>query len=199
MREHGAQTAFHEQAYLPTSCDEYGRCPREQFRRLPTTFHSSISDNPFGVYTVPFDTNEARLPDRAILQFFTFRAQFYVLLNEDATEASSPGEGLVRCDVADINNDWCGHIVLNEDWVRQGNGKMWHFIAISEAKSFTREECRNWAHYIPSDLEDVDWDLFFVLLIEWNENRQVWERVGLGKIFQAAFDLCGKPDEILLG
>lgn len=76
-----------------------------------------------------------------------------------------------------------------------------HFIALSEAKSFTHEECRNWAHYIPRDQEDVEWDLFFVLLIEWKEKRLLWERVGLGKVFQVAFKVGGseQQEEILLG
>lgn len=113
-----------------------------------------------------------------------------------------PGQGLVRCDVADENKDWCGHIVLNEDWVdnyeRAGSQKA-RFIAISEAKSFTHLECPNWAHYIPREFDDVEWDLVFVLLIELNTERLVWERVGLGKVFRAAFDLHQNWEEILLG
>lgn len=113
-----------------------------------------------------------------------------------------PGERLVRCDIADENKDWCGHIVLNEDWMdnhKKASDQKARFIAISEAKSFTNVECPNWAHYIPQELEDVEWDLVFVLLIELNPKRLVWERVGLGKVFRAAFDLDPNWEEIVLG
>ena len=44
----------------------------------------------------------------------------------------------------------------------------------------------------------MEWELFYVLLIEWNSKRLVWERVGLGKVFQAAFD-PSQWSEIILG
>lgn len=120
--------------------------------------------------------------------------------DEKGNEADRPGNGLVRCDIADENKDWCGHIVLNEDWVaNHQDGEKSRFIAMSEAKSFTKVECPNWAHYIPRDLEEVEWDLVFVLLIELNPSRLVWERVGLGKVFRAAFNLTPRWEEVLLG
>ena len=162
-------------------------------------FSLSICDTPFGVNVVGLDTERDHLPDQAIPQFHTVRAQFYILLND---EASPPGKGPVRCDVADDNSDWCGHIVLNEeDWAGQHDGTKCSFIAVSEAKSFTQDECRNWAHYIPRDQEDIDWELSFVLLVEWNQDRLLWERVGLGKVIQVAFKVGGseKKEEILPG
>lgn len=181
--------------------DDYGRKVRGMVRQEWPVFNHSISDNPFGVKVVGFDEERSHLSDQAILQFYTLRAQFYILPNDEATELSPPGDGLVRCDVADGNNDWCGHIVLNEDWARPRGGTKRHFIALSEAKSFTQDECRNWAHYIPRDQEDVEWDLYFVLLIEWKNERLLWERVGLGKVFQVAFGVGGseEQEEILLG
>lgn len=181
--------------------DDYGRKVRGMVRQGWPKFTRSISDNPFGVKMVDFHNGRSHLPDQAILQFYTLRAQFYVLPNDEATELSSPGDGLVRCDVADDNNDWCGHIVLNEDWARPRGGTKRHFIAMSEAKSFTQEECRNWAHYIPRAQEDVEWDLYYVLLIEWKQKRLLWERVGLGKVCKVAFKVGGseRQEEILLG
>lgn len=181
--------------------DDYGRKVRGMVRQGWPKFTRSISDNPFGVKMVDFHNGRSHLPDQAILQFYTLRAQFYVLPNDEATELSSPGDGLVRCDVADDNNDWCGHIVLNEDWARPRGGTKRHFIAISEAKSFMQEECRNWAHYIPRAQEDVEWDLYYVLLIEWKQKRLLWERVGLGKVCKVAFKVGGseRQEEILLG
>lgn len=181
--------------------DQYGRKVQGLVSKEPPTFTQSICDNPFGVKVVSLVDGISHLLDQGILQFHTLRAQFYILPKDEVMDLPSPGEGLERCDVADDNNDWCGHIVLNKDWAIAQRGKKCHFIAISEAKSFTQEECRNWAHYIPKDQEDVEWDLYFVLLIEWKKDRLLWERVGLGKVFQAAFKVGGseQQEEILLG
>ncbi|KAK7733322.1 hypothetical protein SLS53_008219 [Cytospora paraplurivora] len=185
--------------YRPDT-DDYGRETRSSVKGLRSdSFCGTIPDNPFGVNSVGFETL-SQYSDQTVLQFWTWRAQFYVLRNNEATEEASPGEGLVRCDVADENGDWCGHIVLNGNWINDWRQeRKWHFIAISDARSFSKDECRNWSHYIPKDLEDVEWDLFFVLLIDWNSEKLVWERVGLGKVFQAAFDWSGQWSEILLG
>lgn len=183
--------------------DEYGRELQGLYGRYSNRrqrFRASISDNPFGVNIVDFETPTHRLPDQAILQFFTFTARLFVYMNTKATEASDPGDGLVRCDLADKNKDWCGHIVLNRDWAEAEDGKEFNFIALSQAKSFTKTECADWAYYIPRDLDDVEWYLYFVLLITWNQDRLVWERVGLGKVVHTAFELGGLSwKEILLG
>lgn len=180
--------------------DEYGRKTRSSVKDLKSDqFHATIPDNPFGVNNVDFESLR-QWADQTVLQFWTWHAQFYVLRNGEATAETGPGDGLVRCDIADENGDWCGHIVLNEDWIDgTREGQKWHFIAISDARSFAREECRTWSHYIPKDREDIEWDLFFVLLIDWNPEKLVWERVGLGKVFQAAFDVSREWREIVLG
>jgi hypothetical protein len=55
------------------------------------------------------------------------------------------GRGLCRCDIADRVGDWCGSIVLDEDWIEkhEERGVQTHleFIALSEARSFTDDEC----------------------------------------------------------
>lgn len=200
-REEELVSRKHGGTYHLNSVDEYGR----KRRRGPAEgrrecFTGTMPDNPFGVNHVEFETL-GQFSDQPVLQFWTWKSQFYLLRNEDATERSRPGRGLVRCDVADKNGDWCGHVVVSEDWLPPppgGGGRLHHFIALSDAKSFSKDECLNWTHYIPREPEDVEWDLFFVLLIEWNHDRLLWERVGMGKVFQAAFDLQ-KWDEILLG
>lgn len=59
--------------------------------------------------------------------------------DEQGGKDSHPGNDLVRCDIADENKDWCGHIVLNGDWVTNHQDvEKSRFIAISEAKSFTK-------------------------------------------------------------
>ena len=49
-------------------------------------------------------------------------------------------------------------------------------------------ECTSWTHPIPKNLEDVDWDLYHVMLIEESPDRLVWERKGLGKVLKVAFE-----------
>ena len=98
-----------------------------------------------------------------------------------------PGDGLRLCDIVDAEGDWCGCITLDEEFVSDHQGYLCTFIAISDAKRFTLDGCPVWTYYIPKGREESEWDLYFVLLLERNEERGVWERVGLGKVFQAAF------------
>jgi hypothetical protein len=74
-----------------------------------------------------------------------------------------------------------------EEWIRERQGSLFQFIAISDAKAFAQEECPVWTYYIPKERDESDWDLYYVLLLERNAERGVWERAGLGKVFQAAF------------
>ncbi|KUI67801.1 hypothetical protein VM1G_03533 [Cytospora mali] len=115
--------------------DEYGRKIRDSVQGRPSdSFHATIPDNPFGVTTVYFET--LHNSNQTVLQFWTWHAEFYVLRSNEKTEAgearrADPGEGLVRCDIADENADWCGHILLNEDWMNEErDGQKWHFIAL---------------------------------------------------------------------
>ncbi|KKY32340.1 putative heterokaryon incompatibility protein [Diaporthe ampelina] len=155
--------------------DDHGRKVGGMVENGRPRFSLSICDTPFGVNVVGLDTERDHLPDQAIPQFHTVRAQFYILLND---EAYPPQE-------------------------RALSAVMWltTTTTVSEAKSFTQDECRNWAHYIPRDQEDIDWELYFVLLVEWNQDRLLWERVGLGKVIQVAFKVGGseKKEEILPG
>ena len=61
---------------------------------------------------------------------------------------------------------------------------MHEFIAISEAKYFDKDEYDGWMYYILKEMDQSEWDLFFVLLIE--HKGDVTHRVGLGN--QAFFN-----------
>ena len=71
-------------------------------------------------------------------------------------------------------------------------------MAVSDAKSLTRDECPIWNYYIPKEQEESEWDLYYVLLLQRNRERAFWERVALGKVFRAAFGYA-KWNEIKLG
>lgn len=52
---------------------------------------------------------------------------------------------------------------------------------------FSQEEGLVWTYYVPKKREEPQWDVYFVLLLNRNQNRGLWERVGRGKVFKAAF------------
>ena len=61
-------------------------------------------------------------PDQPILQFWTWHCTLHLVVpdkEDEGCEASvirAPLE-LVRCDIADEMGDWCGTIVVDEDWI----------------------------------------------------------------------------------
>lgn len=67
-----------------------------------------------------------------------------------------------------------------------------------DVRAFTEDECPAWNYYIPKEKEESEWDLYFVMLLERNKERALWERIAVAKVFQAAF---GEAvwDEIKLG
>ena len=183
------------------SKDDYGRHVRSGVG-IGTDFESILPENPFGVACGPFLQGSKNL-QRAmpILQFWTWRMELYVNIRSSegvATASSILGEGLCRCDIVDDVGDWCGSIVLSRDWIQDREGYPLLFVAISDAKNFTNDECTVWNYYIPKEKDESNWDLYFVLLLDRNQERALWERVRLGKVFQAAF---GEAvwDEIKLG
>ncbi|KAK0714489.1 hypothetical protein B0H67DRAFT_644348 [Lasiosphaeris hirsuta] len=54
------------------------------------------------------------------------------------------------------------------------------FAAVSDAKAFARDECPIWTYYIPKERDESEWDVYFMLLLQRNLERGLWERVGLG-------------------
>lgn len=195
--------------YVKPGVDVYGR-PTRPGAKLGNEFTGILPDNPFGVNRGPFSTpghgNAGAMP---VLQFWTFRHWLYVSVQEPRGQNSSssssssisssrPGAGLCNCDIRDASGDWCGVIKLPRSYAEARLNKQLFFVALADAKGFTMEECPVWNYYITKEREDSEWDVYFVLLLERNNERALWERVALGKVFKAAFS-DSKWDEIKLG
>lgn len=167
-----------------------------------------IPENPFGTIksrepfagkaTTEADTSsQATLPQYLpLLQFRTLLKKLYVSARDPSRSPSS--NGLCVCDVADDCGDWCGSVTVPLMWMKYNQKKPLDFIAISEAKSFTMDECPVWTYYVPKERGESQWDLFYVLLLERHEEHCWWERVALGKVFKAAFETADLA-EIQLG
>jgi hypothetical protein len=142
-----------------------------------TEFYRTLPDNGFGTRI----SRERKNSLQSILQFWTWKCEFNIVLN------NHPGAGLARCDVLDNHRNWCGTVVVDESWAKDHNQKTCQFIALSDARKFTDDECTSWTYTIPKNLEDIEWDLYHVMLVEEFEARCVCERMGLGKVLKAAF------------
>jgi hypothetical protein len=170
--------------------DDYGRAIRAEIPKETRPFHAILPDNPFGVIRENyFPQDPSKVRHMPVLQFWTWRTELCIGIREVSagTATKLSGSGLCQCDIVDKEGDWCGSIVLVEEWIRERQGSLFQFIAISDAKAFAQEECPVWTYYIPKERDESDWDLYYVLLLERNAERGVWERAGLGKVFQAAF------------
>lgn len=180
--------------------DCYGRVLRHA-EQTSTKFTKIISDKPFGVIQGPFP-EEHRDHSRAmpILQFWTWRTALYVQPAEAPRDIPSSicEGGLTRHNILDQAGDWCGSIVLPGRWNADQRNRSYVFIALSDAKVFTTEECTSWNYYIPKARDESEWDLYYVLLLQRNRHRALWERVALGKVFRAAFH-DANWEEIILG
>ena len=177
-------------------------------RPKPEDFDHIIPDNPFcskkkGPIS-SFENPRQDLPQNLkcipILQFNTLIMELYVTIRGSSAniEGTSPQRQLLRCDIADDGGDWCGSIEVPDEWMSGVKSRRSHFIAISDAKAFTKEECPSWTYYIPNEMEESRWDLYYVLLLERDTERCLWERVALGKVFKAAFENA-RWSEIKLG
>ncbi|KAK0654141.1 hypothetical protein DIS24_g5495 [Lasiodiplodia hormozganensis] len=164
-------------------------------RRATNTAASlrTIPESPYKVNMTEYTPDKDReYPDSPILQFWTHSAFLRLYPSEHDMK-----NGLVRFSITDVSNDWCGTIQLSENWVeaeeaRQRNeGLNWdsaqfEFLALSEAKKFTEQECGAWTYYLPLERKQSEWDLYFVLLTE--KRNGTWSRVALGKVFSTAFE-----------
>lgn len=181
---------------LQRDCDEYGRLMRPEIAHYrKDCFRQTLPENPYRVVMANYSPEpDKEFPDQPILQFWTWHTSLHLVPSDNAH--SSPGQGLCRYDIADEIGDWCGSLVLDQQWIEQAPVGKHEFIAISEAKSFTREECDVWTYYIPKEREQSEWDLYYVLLVE--RKDIYWERVAVGKVFKTAFGEA-KWKEIILG
>ena len=183
--------------------DEYGRLIPKDFAHTAHTphnrgraFHSTLPENPYRVVMTDYSTEpDKEFPDQPILQFWTWHTSLHLVPSE--TPGPKPGKGLCRYDIADEVGDWCGSLVLDEAWITKSRRSKYDFIAISDAKAFTKDECDVWTYYIPKEREQSEWDLYYVLLVERKDNMR-WERVALGKAFKAGF-ADAEWKEIILG
>ncbi|CAI0641887.1 unnamed protein product [Colletotrichum noveboracense] len=167
-------------------------------------FSITLRDYPYRVVKAPFEPKPetSEFPLLPILQFRTWHTWLYIKHNGPSERqfhdrkllSMGTESGLARYHIADEMGDWCGSVVLEAEWAAKASDKQ-EFIAISEAKSFTRDECPEWTYYIPKEREQSEWDLFYVLLIERKDEK--WERVGVGKAFKEAFH-NSKQKEIML-
>ncbi|KAK1830052.1 heterokaryon incompatibility protein-domain-containing protein [Podospora conica] len=173
--------------------DSYGRPIRPNVAgRDVSKFTGLLPDNPFGVDRGPFDSRQGLRNSMSILQFWTWRTELLVTIREDqspreTTGRASGSDKLCKCSIFDRAGDWCGAITLARDWITGEEGHPLVFIALSDAKGFTEDECPVWNYYIPKEKEESEWDLYFVMLLGRNRERALWERVAVGKVFQAAF------------
>ncbi|KAN0089200.1 HET domain containing protein [Hyaloscypha variabilis] len=194
----GGQGINGEDESEPTFSDEYGRkIPLDVAKRIRSGFQQCLPDNPFRVYIEPYTaTPDKDFPDQPLLQFWTWWASLRL---SKAPTSSSPSKnettlpGLTKFDISDAVNDWCGSILLPSSWVsaqeKAGHpvdGSSRDFLAISDAKVFTKEECDVWTYYVPKERESSEWELFYVLLVEMRE--RIWYRVAAGKVFKQAFE-----------
>ena len=194
----------------PTLQDQYGRkIPYEMAQRIRNAFQQCLPDNPFRVYIEPYTSHPDKdFPDQPLLQFWTWWASLRLVQSTtEATDQTEDRSGLKKYDIADAVGDWCGSIMLDNNWVaneekkrEQVHGSSLNFLAISDAKAFTKEECDIWTYYVPKERENSEWDVYYVLLVE--ERDRIWYRVALGKVFKAAFDnavVKKRWKEIILG
>jgi hypothetical protein len=102
--------------------------------------------------------------------------------------------------MSDVKGDWCGTALL-DDPRDVDLGCRYECVALSEAKDFSLEEYDSWTYYIPKRREDCEWDLCYILLIEWRGN--IAYRIGIGKVFKDAFANSFSPGrswkEFILG
>jgi hypothetical protein len=165
-------------------------------------FNITLREYPYNVVMAPFDfyIDNSEHSIMPILQFWTYHTDLFISAIPSTADPASNNseEGLTRCHIGDAIGDWCGSIVLDKAWLKRQTSAKHEFIALSDAKKFTNEECETWTYYIPKEREqsESEWDLYFVLLVERKE--EMWERVGVGKVFKEAFR-SSTWKEIMLG
>jgi hypothetical protein len=183
------------------SIDMYGR-EMHYPAQDGTTFYRTLPDFPYSIEKAdPEEKRDPFRPDLRFLQFWTWSAQLYVSF-DDSHEKPKPHE-LRRFGILDSKGDWCGSILLRQDWEKKIDDEhVQEFLAICDAKDFSPEEYDTWNYYIPVEREYSSWDLYYVLMIE-HDKEGIARRAGLGKVFKEAFSYsCGRAkawNEFILG
>lgn len=140
---------------------------------------------------------ELNLSDMRFLQFFSWSATFelkhFEPLLDDMSVTPDQGVGNEnRWGIVDYKGDMWGVVTPDRESWKRGSDTLVDlaegphlFIAISEAKEFSREEISGWQNYISHETEGTEWDIYYVLLV--TEIDGVCYRLGLGKVYKEAF------------
>ncbi|KAK8093880.1 hypothetical protein PG997_000565 [Apiospora hydei] len=128
-------------------------------------------------------TRPTTSPQPGLLCFWTYTTHFQLSRRSMSTAsfATNVGEDLHRFGLLDCKGDWCGTIILGDDWFRS-------FAAISDARDFHMEELDAWNFYVPEERSAAEWYLYYALLLEWDAEHRVARRMGIAKIYQDAFN-----------
>ncbi|KAK5992291.1 hypothetical protein PT974_05692 [Cladobotryum mycophilum] len=139
------------------------------------------------------ETRPSRQLIPGCLHFWSYTA-FFQLSRRNMSSSrfhSNLGEGMHRFGILDSSGDWCGTIVLRDDF--ELVDKIVEFVAISEARDFSMEELDSWTYYVPEDREVSEWYLYYSLLIIRDREGDISERAGLAKIYKEAFQKASFP------
>ena len=119
------------------------------------------------------------------LQFWTWSAFLRL-----GSSSGVFGSRIRRYTILDRSDEICGSVSLPDEFVnRVDNGasrESFEFIATSDARIFFDEEMPEWTYYIPKEKHDSSWDLWYVILLETDEDG-ISRRLGVGKVFKDAF------------
>ncbi|KAI0515083.1 heterokaryon incompatibility protein-domain-containing protein [Xylaria bambusicola] len=221
----GNGASLHRRPRDQRCVDHFGRSIRDNVWNVShnTTFSLTLPEDPYRVCTRENNESPTSTQDQPLLQFFTWRKEFSLVRDNAATNnadsqqshsqqstesrrrspinnGTGTAEPLSQCHIAHRTGDKCGSIKVDAEWLRKNKQTRFEFIAISEAKSFTDEEFPHWTFYIPWEKNECDWEVYFVLLVEYDETEGIYRRVALGKVFKAAFrHTQDEWKEIILG
>ncbi|OBR11875.1 Heterokaryon incompatibility protein [Colletotrichum higginsianum IMI 349063] len=169
----------------------------------PSRWHGYARENaesrPFGRRQPPISDDAETKPikpttsilKKECLYFWTYTAFFRLSCQSRTgpTFASKLEPGLRRFGLLDAHGDWCGTIILEDEW-SDSVGDVVELAAISDARDFSMEELDTWNYYVPEDREASEWRLYYAFLIVWDDSHVIAQRAGLAKVYQRAFELA---------
>jgi hypothetical protein len=137
----------------------------------------------------PKDENKPNTTiDKMYLQFFTWSAKFRIAVPDEDTrfaQAVDPETGLKRFAILDRNDNFAGTCVLDESEAANC-GELQEFIALSLARTFSKDECSINGFYNGPESE-AEWQLFNVMMLKYRSNEKnvenaVHEEVVVGEV-----------------
>ncbi|TQN74452.1 hypothetical protein CSHISOI_01061 [Colletotrichum shisoi] len=159
------QTTPTESNFLPV-------WPSSQCHPRPSRWHGYAREN---AESRPFGRRQPRISDGAetkpimpttsilkkeCLYFWTYTAfsRLSCQSRTGPTFASELEPGLHRFGLLDAHGDWCGTIMLEDEW-SDSVGEAVELAALSDARDFSMEELDTWNYYVPEDREASEWRL----------------------------------------